>query len=81
MGQKVARDVHRIDQELPVLDPDVHVGAEDEQRLGQVLQVLPDPEVTLRRGDFLVHPGGKGVTPGRCHLEPLLARQVHHQPP
>ena len=39
-GSEVARDVHRVDEELAVLDADVDVRAEDEQLLREVLHVL-----------------------------------------
>ena len=39
--QQVARDVHRVDEELLILDADVDVRAEDQQLLREILQVLP----------------------------------------
>ena len=57
------------------------VGAEDEEALSQVLEVLPHADVAVERGDLLVLPGGEGVGPGRGHLEPLLRGEVHDQPP
>ena len=56
MREKVAGHVHRVDQEVAVLNRDVDVGAEDQELLSQVLHVLAHAQVALERRDFLLGP-------------------------
>ena len=79
MRHHVAGRIHGLDQEFPIFDPDVHMGPENEEPLGQLLEVFLDPDVAVERGDLLLHPTGERVTAGRGHLEPVLARQIHDQ--
>jgi hypothetical protein len=78
---EVAGHVHGVDQELPVVDADMHVRPEDEQLLRQVLHVRLHPHVALQRGDLLRGPVGEGVRPGRGHPQVLAGRQPDHHPP
>src|SRR5688572_1298313 len=56
MRNEVPSDVHRIDEEFTVFDADMHVRAEDQQLLRQLLHVLLHADVALQRRDLLVHP-------------------------
>jgi len=56
MRKQVSRDVHRLDEEVLVLDTDVNVRAEDEQLLGEVLEVLLHASIALERRDLLLRP-------------------------
>ena len=56
MREEVAGDVHGVDEELAVLDPDVDVHAEDQVLLRDVPEVLVDPQVALERRDLLLEP-------------------------
>ena len=38
MRQQIARDIHRLDEEVLVLDADVNVRPEDQQLLREILQ-------------------------------------------
>src|SRR4029077_13053595 len=80
VGEDVARHVEGIDQELAVLDADVHVGAEDEQPLRQVRHVLAQAEVALERRDILFHPGQERVRARRGDPEAVLGREPHDVP-
>ena len=62
---EVAGHVHRVDEEVAVLDADVDVRAEDQQLLGEVVHVLLDAEVALERRDLLRHPRRERVRAGR----------------
>ena len=79
MRHHVAGRVHGFDQEFAIFDPDVHVGPENEEPLGQFLEVFLDPEVTIEWGDFLLHPARERVTARRDHFESVLSGQIHDQ--
>ena len=72
MGEEIPRDVHRVDHEVPILDAHVDVGAEDQVPLGDLLQILPQPDVALDRRDVLLVPGREGVGARGHDGEPLL---------
>ncbi len=81
VGQEVAGDVQRVDQEVPVLDADVHMGPEDQQALRQVLHVLLHAEIPLQRRDLLLHPGRERMGARRGDLEPVARGQLDHRAP
>ena len=81
VGDEVPGHVHGVDQEVAVLDADVDVGAEDEQLLGQVGEILPHAHVALERRDLLGEPGRERMGAGRGDHQPVLAGELHHVPP
>src|SRR6185503_3337925 len=64
------------DEELPILDADVHVRPEDEQLLREILQILLHADVPLERRDLLSHPVGEWMRPRGRDLEPTFRREV-----
>jgi len=81
VGQEVAGHVHRIDDEVPVLDPHVDVHPEDEVLPGDLLEVLLDRDVALQGSDLLVEPRREGMGAGGDDREAALRGQlVDHAP-
>jgi hypothetical protein len=54
----------------------VHVRAEDEELLREILEVLLHPDIALQRGDLLSHPIGEGMRAGGSDLEPALRGEI-----
>src|SRR4030095_9900956 len=61
--EQIPRDVHRLDEEVAILNADVNVRAEDEQLLREILQVLLDTDVSLERRDLLFGPPRERMRP------------------
>lgn len=81
MRQKIAGVVHQVDRGLAVLDPDVHVQAEDQIGARDELHVFHNVFVALVGVDFLDAPIPERMSgPGR-EAQPVLAGQAHHVAP
>ncbi len=76
MREHVAEDVHRVDGEVRVVQTDVHVHAEDEHPLGELLHPLERALVTREGRNFLVYPVAHWVSRGSDDLDAFLMRQA-----
>jgi hypothetical protein len=52
----VSRCIQAVDAELRILDPDVHVSAENQQAVRKILQLFLHAEVALERRRLLLLP-------------------------
>ena len=78
MWQEVARHIAGIDQELMVLDADVHMGPKDEQLLCELLHRFFGSDVPIELGDLLLGPVREGVRAGGGDLEVAPGGEFHH---
>ena len=78
MRQEIAGHVARVDEEILVLDADVHVGAEDQQTLGQIAHVVARAKVVIVWRDLLRLPVRERMRTGGGDAISLLRGQLHN---
>ena len=81
MRQEIAGDVGRVDEEVAILDPDVHMRAEDEELAREVLHRVLRADVPLERRDLLRDPVRERMRSGRGDREVLEPRELHDAAP
>jgi hypothetical protein len=74
--QKVPHHVHDVDEQVPVLDSHVDVGAEDQISASDILQILLQTQVPLEWGDPRIHPGRERMRARSDDPEPLRGREL-----
>ena len=79
MRTEIAGDVERIDEELAVLDADMHVRAEDQKLLCEIREILLHAHIAFQRRDLLLHPPRERVRAGRHDFEPFPRGKAHDE--
>ena len=69
--QEISRGIHQVDLRLAVLDADVDVHAEDQQRLGEHLHFVDQRVVVFVRRDLLIFPARERMRRGRGDAQAL----------
>src|SRR6266487_5571830 len=72
MRQQVARNVHGINEKFAIFDTDMHVGAEDQQALGEFLHILLHAGVALQGVISCVIQEEKGCVPAAAIFKPFF---------
>src|ERR1700730_8593828 len=72
--------IHHLDQDLAILDADVHVQPENEVGPGHQLHIFDNILVALTRRKFLRAPVRKRMRRRRGQPQPILPRQADHVP-
>ena len=79
--QHVSRGIQTIDAKLGVLDPDVHVRPENQEPMGEILQLCLHAEIALFGRHLLIHPVRKRMRARRSNREAVLCRSFDDEAP
>ncbi len=80
-GRKYRRGVHEVDRFGAIGDRHVHVQPENQQRAGELLELLDEMLIPLARRQDLVHPAREGMRPGRRDAQTHAIGRRHQLSP